>query len=119
MSSMSRQALDQRACHRLQPRTVIRRAAMLLVLGFALGACTAEPTFTLGEFAAGPVIFVGHEFAKVFPFGAWRHTRLRSAGLRPGALFGLASRRSGDRRSEDYTFATNCLSTYGRIPPCW
>lgn len=41
MSSMSRQALDQRACHRLHHRTVIRRAAMLLVLGFALGACTA------------------------------------------------------------------------------
>ena len=41
MEGMDRKAFDQRVCHRLEHRWVIRRAAVLLVLGVMLGACTS------------------------------------------------------------------------------
>jgi len=41
MDGMGRETLDQRVCHRLEHRGVIRRAVVLLVLGLVLGACTS------------------------------------------------------------------------------
>ena len=42
----------------------------------------------------------------------------RSAELRLRANE-VSTRRAGALRSSSYAFATNCRSTYGRIPPCW
>ena len=42
MDGMGREALDQRVCHRLEHLWVMRRAALLLVLGLVLGACTSD-----------------------------------------------------------------------------
>jgi lipoprotein-anchoring transpeptidase ErfK/SrfK len=42
MGVMGRETWDQGVCHRLEHRWVIRRAALLLVFGLVLGACTSD-----------------------------------------------------------------------------
>ena len=49
MDGMGREALDQRVCHRLEHRSVIRRAVLVLVLGLVLGACTSDARETRAE----------------------------------------------------------------------
>jgi hypothetical protein len=49
MDGMGREALDQGVCHRLEHRSVIRRAALVLVLGLVLGACTSDAGGTRAE----------------------------------------------------------------------